>query len=283
METADQPVHPAGRRTTRPGVLIAVLVIALAVTAALVLTGHGRDHSGSGAGGPADKGAPGAGSAGFGSTDPDATARLHADAADLLVLEGVSGRVRITADPSAHTVSGTYHRPDGGAARVRGVVDDAAGLRTLTLVCGTDTGDGGGGGDTAGSCAGDLTLTVPEKTGLRLRQTSGETLLEGLGGRLTVDVASDRLTAHALHPSHADFAVTSSSADLGFSAAPDTLAVVTTSASTAVRLPVPSGDAYAVTTAATSADVQVKVPNRDGAAHRVTLTVHSGSLAVLPA
>ncbi|MFJ1588449.1 hypothetical protein ACIOC1_34625 [Streptomyces sp. NPDC088197] len=296
METADQPVHPAGRRTARPGVLIAVLVIALAVTAALVLTGHGRDHGGAGAGGPADKGAPGdgsadqgsadQGSAGFGSTDPDATARLHADAADLLVLEGVSGRVRITADASAHTVSGTYHRPDGGAARVRGVVDDAAGLRTLTLVCGTDTGDDDGGdvgGDTAGSCDGDLTLTVPEKTGLRLRQTSGETLLEGLGGRLTVNVASDRLTAHALHPSHADFAVTSSSADLGFSLAPDTLAVVTTSASTAVRLPVPSGDAYAVTTAATSADVQVKVPNRDGAAHRVALTVHSGSLAVLPA
>ncbi|MFJ4410950.1 hypothetical protein [Streptomyces sp. NPDC088910] len=304
METADQPVHPAGRRSARPGVLIAVLVIALAVTAALVLTGHGRDHGGAGAGGPADKGAPGAGSAdqgsadqgsaGFGSTDPDATARLHADAADLLVLEGVSGRVRITADASAHTVSGTYHRPDGGTARVRGVVDDAAGLRTLTLVCGTDTGDDGGdddggdvggdvGGDTAGSCDGDLTLTVPEKTGLRLRQTSGETLLEGLGGRLTVNVASDRLTAHALHASHADFAVTSSSADLGFSAPPDTLAVVTTSASTAVRLPVPSGDAYAVTTAATSADVQVKVPNRDGAAHRVALTVHSGSLAVLPA
>ncbi|MFF7154336.1 hypothetical protein [Streptomyces sp. NPDC008139] len=301
METADQPVHPAGRRTARPSVLIAVLVIALAVTAALVLTGHGRDHGGSGADGPADKGAPGAGSAdqgsadqgsadqgsaGFGSTDPDATARLHADTADLLVLEGVSGRVRITADASAHTVSGTYHRPDGGTARVRGVVDDAAGLRTLTLVCGTDTGDDGGGyvgGGTAGSCDGDLTLTVPEKTGLRLRQTSGETLLEGLGGRLTVNVASDRLTTHALHPSHADFAVTSSSADLGFSAPPDTLAVVTTSASTAVRLPVPSGDAYAVTTAATSADVQVKVPNRDGAAHRVALTVHSGSLAVLPA
>ncbi|MFJ5611105.1 hypothetical protein ACIQCJ_17180 [Streptomyces sp. NPDC093221] len=291
METADQPVHPAGRRTARPGVLIAVLVIALAVTAAVVLTGHGRDHGGAGAGGPADKGAPGAGSdqesadqgsAGFGSTDPDATARLHADAADLLVLEGVSGRVRITADASAHTVSGTYHRPDGGTARVRGVVDDAAGLRTLTLVCGTDTGDDVG-GDTAGSCDGDLNLTVPEKTGLRLRQTSGETLLEGLGGRLTVNVASDRLTAHALHPSHADFAVTSSSADLGFSAAPDTLAVVTTSASTAVRLPVPAGDAYAVTTSATSADVQVKVPNRDGAAHRVALTVHSGSLAVLPA
>jgi hypothetical protein len=278
MESGEQPAGRPGRRPVRPGVLMAVLVTALAVIVTLVVTGHGRHHDGGGSDAfpPRPAGRDAAGNAA-----PDTTARFSADASDMVVLDGVSGRIRITADADAHAVSVTYHRDDGVAAHVHGAVDEAAGLRTLTVVCGTGNGAAG----TAGSqpCAGDLTVTVPARTGLRLRQTSGETVLEGLGGRLTVDVASDRLTAHALRSSAAAFTVTSGSADIGFGAAPGSLAVHATSASTAVRLPSAPDDGYAFATSATSADVQVKVPGREGGGHRVSLDVQSGSLAVLPA
>jgi hypothetical protein len=277
METTEQPPRPAGRWPVRPGVLVAVLVTVLAVIVTLVLTGHG-DHDGAGT----DAALHGNALNRPGGPGPDTTARFRSDDADMVVLDGVSGRIRVTADADAHDISVTYHRGDGGTAHVHGSVDEAAGLRTLTVACGTAR-DGIVKAADVTPCAGDLTLTVPERTGLRLRQTSGETVLEGLGGRLTVDVASDRLTAHALHPTGAAFTVTSGSADLGFGAAPRSLAVRAASASAAVRLPVPPDGGYAFTTSAGSADVQVKVPVRSDGEHRVSLDVQSGSLAVLPA
>lgn len=269
MDTAELPGRP-GRRPVRPAVLVCVLLIALAVLATVILTGHGRAHHGGGAAAE-----PGRAGLGPGSADP---AAFRAGDADLLVLDGVSGRIRVTADSAADTVSGTFHRDGGPAAEVRGSVDQAAGVRTITLRCTSDDP-----GDAGGPCAGDLTVTVPAHTGLRLRQTSGETVLTGLSGALDVNVASDRLTATALRPSHADIAVTSGSADLGFAAAPDSLSLQETSASTALRLPAAAGDAYAVSSTATSADVRIQVPRQAGAEHRVSLDVRSGSLAVLPA
>ncbi|WP_433887913.1 hypothetical protein [Streptomyces sp. CA-111067] len=275
MDTAELPGRP-GRRPVRPAVLVCVLLVALAVVATVILTGHGHAHHGGGAAG--EPGRAGLGGLGPGSADP---AAFRAGDADLLVLDGVSGRIRVTADSAADTVSGTFHRDGGPAAEVRGSVDQAAGLRTVTLRC--TSGGSDDPGDAGGPCAGDLTVTLPAHTGLRLRQTSGETVLTGLSGVLDVSVASDRLTATALRPSHADIAVTSGSADLGFAAAPDTLALQETSASTALRLPAAAGDAYAVSSTATSADVRIQVPRQAGAAHRVSLDVRSGSLAVLPA
>jgi hypothetical protein len=261
MDTADPTDRPR-RLPARPLPLIAVLVAALAVIAAVVLTGHGRHHGPAGAAGPGTAGRP---------AHP---ADFHTGGADLLVLDGVSGRIRVTADADAGGVSGTFARGDGAPARVTARTSLGSGGRTVTVVCA----DGAG---TEAPCAGDLTVTVPGRTGLRLRQTSGETTLAGLGGRLDVTVASDRLAASGLRPRQADFAVTSGSADVGFTDAPDRLGVNAASASVALRVP-PAGG-YAVTSAATSADVRVEVPRHDGGPHAIALRVVSGSLAVLPA
>jgi hypothetical protein len=263
MDTAER-TGPPSRFLARPLPLIALLVVALAVIAAVVLTGHGTRHGSAGASGAAGPGAAGAAAH---------SAVFHAGDADLLVLDGVSGRVRVTADAGAGGVSGTFARGDGGPVHVSARTDVAAGLRTVTVLCADGAGN-------ATACAGDLTVTVPARTGLRLRQTSGETTLAGLGGKLAVTVASDRLAASGLRPRQADLAITSGSADVGFSTAPDRLGVHATSASVALRVP-PAGG-YAVTSTAASADVRVQVPREDGSSHAVALHVVSGSLAVLP-
>lgn len=197
---------------------------------------------------------------------------LRAGDVGTVVLDGVSGTVRVTADPGARAVTGSFHRPDGRSAALRGSTTDGG---VLTLDC--PDGDGN-----PRPCAGDLALVLPPHTGLRLRQTSGEAVIDGLGGDLTLDASSIRLTTRGLRPAHASVTVASGSADLGFSAAPSALDVHATSASVAVRLP-PTEGGYAVTTAAASADVRVGVPRNPAAAHRVSLTVTSGSLSVEPA
>ncbi|WNI14400.1 hypothetical protein [Actinacidiphila sp. ITFR-21] len=267
MNTAE-PVGRSLRRPTRPAVLVAVLLLALAVIVTLVLSGHDGRRGGRPGPGALGLAAPAA-------PDGATTAGFHAGDTDLVVLDGVSGRIQVTADPGAHQVTGTFHRGDGVPARIRTAARDAAGARTLTLGCQDARGDGT-------PCAGELVLTVPAHTGLRLRQTSGETDLTGIGGPLTVTTASDRFTARGLRPSRADVAVTSGSADLAFAAPPDALAVRATSAAMTLRLPAAAGGGYAVTTSAASADVQVRVPHRADAPHRVSLQVLSGSLAVLP-
>ncbi|MFG1808739.1 hypothetical protein [Streptomyces sp. NPDC049040] len=200
---------------------------------------------------------------------------LHAGDVDTVVLDGVSGRIHVSADGDAHTVSGTFRGADGRDQGVRTKIGSESGQRTLTVVCGDDPG-------LPEPCAGDLTLRLPTSTGLWLRQTSGETDLSGIGGPLDVTTASDRLTAVALRSPNAHVRVTSGSADIGFSGAPGALSVQATSASMTLRLPA-HGTGYAVTSDATSANVSVQVPRDDTAAHRVSLQVLSGSLALLPA
>ncbi|MYS23073.1 hypothetical protein GA0115240_14713 [Streptomyces sp. DvalAA-14] len=275
MNTAE-PVGRSLRRPARPTALVVALLLAVAVIVTLVVTGTHGGHVGPPGPGGVGLGAPAGPGDGDGDGDAGTFTDVRAGDADLVVLDGVSGRIQVTADADAHTVTGSFHRGDGVPARIRSAVTGATGRRVLTFGCQ----DPGG---AVTPCAGDLALTVPEHTGLRLRQTSGETVLTRLGGDLTVATASDRFTAQGLHPSRADVTVTSGSADLGFADPPDALTVRATSAAMTLRLPSDAAGGYAVTTAATSADVQVQVPRRADAAHHVSLQVLSGSLAVLPA
>ena len=243
-----------------------MLIVALGVALAVVLTGNATGHHDDG---HADGSVGSASGLRVGGTAP-----FRADDAGTVVLDGVSGRIQVTADPDAHAVTGSFHRPGGDSAALHGTTTDdpASGGHTLTVRCE----DGSG---TEQPCAGDLVLTVPEHTGLRMRQTSGETVLDGLGGDLSLDAASLQLTTRQLHSPHAEVRVVSGSADLGFAAAPADLDLHASSASVAVRLPRIDGG-YAVTTAAASASVQVQVPRDPAAGHRVALTVTSGSLSV---
>lgn len=251
----DIPPHvpPAPARRGPGRALLAACVVALAVALVVVLTDDDGDH--------ADR--PARPAFGFRAADPGT-----------VVLDGVSGTVQVTADPHAREVTGSFHRADGRPARLRGGTadDTASGRRALSLRCEDDRG-------LPQPCAGDLVLTVPEHTGLRLRQTSGVAVLQGIGGDLGLDASSIQLTTRDLRSAHAEVTVVSGSADLGFAAAPADLDLHASSASVAVRLP-RTEDGYAVTTTAASADVQVMVPRDPSADHRVALTVTSGSLSV---
>ncbi|WP_031518265.1 hypothetical protein [Streptomyces sp. NRRL F-5123] len=251
MDTAHVPPRPAypprvpprWRPTRRAALIAGASAVVLGVVLALALGG------------------------GHGSVRP--LPGFRAAGVRTVVLDGVSGTVRVTADDDARDVTGSFHRPDGRPAALRGSTSDGG---VLALDCP----DGGG---RPQPCAGALTLVLPAHTGLRIRQTSGEAVLDGLGGDLSLDASSIRLTTRDLRPAHAAVTVVSGSADLGFSAAPAGLDVHATSASVAVRLPRTDGG-YAVTTSKTSADVQVGVPQDPTAAQRVGLTVTSGSLSV---
>ncbi len=252
-----------GPRRLRGPVLLSMLAAAVAVVLVLVLTGNGSRHQ---------DGSPAGGGGG-----PVGADDFHAGDTALVVLDGVSGRIQLTADPHAHAVTGSFHRTDGTADRLRGrtVHDASAGRDALEVGC----------EDQAGvrvPCAGDLVLTVPAHTGLRLRQTSGQAVLSGLGGDVTVDASSIQLTTAGLRSRMAHFTVTSGSADLSFAGVPDDFDLHETSASVTAHLP-HSPDGYAVATAASSASTQVTVPRNSASAHRLSLAVTSGSLSVASA
>jgi hypothetical protein len=232
-------------------VLLGLLAVAAVAVLIIVLTGRGGGH-------------------------PQGTYTFAVDGRGAVVLDGVSGRVRVTTDPGARDVSATFRRPDGRPALVRaGAVENTVtGADMLTLTCEDD--------GSWGPCTGDLALVLPERTALRLNQTSGETVLTGLGGEVDVTASSVRLTAHGLRSAHARFTVTSGSADIAMAAAPKDFTLTETSASVRVDLP-RSPDGYAVTTAAASASTQVAVPDAPGSTHRLSLTVTSGSLNVAAA
>jgi hypothetical protein len=260
----DRPANRLSRRTA----LIAAAVLAAVDTATVVLAtvGHDHDHDRT----PASTGLE----AVRGGVDG---ASFHGPDADLLVLDGVSGRVLVTADPGATAVTGTFTGADPARnSDVRTDLDVPHGTRTLTVRCAVD-------GGPYAPCAGELHLTVPPHTGLRLRQTSGDTVLTGLGGDLTVVTTSDHLTATGLRPHRATVTVTSGSADVAFAAAPDRVTAQVTSASAVLRVPVTGvDDAYAVTSSAASADVRVTVPRRDGSPHEVVVQAVSASASVVP-
>ncbi|WP_433891221.1 hypothetical protein [Streptomyces sp. CA-111067] len=264
---APEAPGPGGRRISGP-LLLAVLAVAAVVVLLLVLTGNSSSHHGSGP--PLDRHpAP--------SDDRRTTAGtydFHAADTALVALDGVSGNVQVTADPHARGVTGSFHRSDGDAVSLHGtaVHDTVTGHDALAVTCDDENG-------TQVPCAGDLALTVPVHTGLRLRQTSGQTVLAGLGGDITVDASSVQLTASDLRPGEAHFTLVSGSADLSFGAPPDDFDLHETSASVTAHLP-GSPDGYAVTTAASSASTQVTVPRNPASGHRVSLAVTSGSLNV---
>ncbi|SEG67980.1 hypothetical protein SAMN05216223_10848 [Actinacidiphila yanglinensis] len=273
-EPPREPPHAPGPRPDGRGVraasgpaLLAVLAVAVAVVLVLVLTGNGSRHHDDSA--PAHhQPSPAGGPSGPGTSD------FHAPGTGLILLDGASGRIQVTADPNAHTLTGSYHPADGNGATLHGrsVHDPATGRDALSLGCA----DGSG---ITVPCAGDLALTVPEHTGLRLRQTSGRTVLIGLGGDVTVDASSVQLTTSGLRSGNAHFTVTSGSADLSFAGAPRDLDLHETSASVTAHLP-HSSDGYAVTTVATSASTQLAVPRNPASTHRLALAITSGSLTV---
>lgn len=253
------PEHPPGGGrglTAGQWALAACGLVVAAGLVAVILTADG-DPPGSGPLGPART------ASGFRAADPGT-----------VVVDGVSGTVRVTADPGAREVTGSFHRADGSPATLHAVTTEGAAPagHALSLRCADGRGD-------PRPCAGDLVLTLPEHTGLRLRQTSGTALIEGIGGDVSLDASSIRLTTRDLRSPHAKVTVVSGSADIGFAAAPADLDLHASSASVDVTLP-RTGDGYAVTTTSASADVQVTVPRDLSADHRVALTVASGSLSV---
>ncbi|MEU3463964.1 DUF4097 family beta strand repeat-containing protein [Streptomyces sp. NPDC006733] len=260
------PEREGGRPRRRTALIAGAAVLAAAVIATVLLATGDHDHDDATSTGlPVGRGDGGG-------------ATFRAADADLLVLDGVSGRVQVTADPAATAVTGAFTGADPARRHdVRADLDAPGGTRTLTVRCAVD-------GGPYAPCAGELRLTVPSHTGLRLRQTSGDTLLTGLGGDLSLVTASDHLTATGLHPRRAALTVTSGSADIAFTAAPDHVAAQFTSASGVLRLPVTgAADGYAVTSSATSANVQVSVPRRDGSPHEVVVQAVSASASVVPA
>ncbi|WP_208767152.1 hypothetical protein [Kitasatospora cineracea] len=229
-----------------------------AVAAALVLVGAG-------AAALADR---------DGTTDTGAGPHVLPGSPRALLLDGVSGRVEITA--AQGTAATAEYLPEGTGHPGPVALGPAGSDGVVPVRCAAA--DGG----PFDRCGGLLRLAVPEDTALTVRQESGEITLSGLRGDLALSLASVRCTAVGLRPQHATVSIRSGSADLGFAAPPGDLTVESASASVALRLPQPDGG-YAFDSDASSADVRIGLPEQPGAAHRVRLRTTSASVAVLPA
>ncbi|WP_405009604.1 hypothetical protein [Kitasatospora sp. NBC_01539] len=266
-----QPVRPPQPATgpRRPGgrgpwwrAAVAVVCLAVAASAAVLLTRPDSRAHRAGAGNPDGPAGP-----------PPAVSGAHPGP---ILLDGVSGRLEIAAGPGTEATA-TYV-PEGRDTFGHVEFGPALSDGVLPVRCATDD------GVPLGPCHGLLQLSLPAGTPLTVRQSSGEISLSGLDGDLDLSLASVRFTAVGLHPERAAVAVRSGSADLAFTTPPRALSLESVSASVALRLPAAAADdAYAFTSDAVSADVRIALPDRPGAAHQVRLRTESASVAVLPA
>jgi hypothetical protein len=122
-------------------------------------------------------------------------------------------------------------------------------------------------------------VLVPPHVAVALREDSGQAMLVGLSGPITITASSADTTAQALRTDDFTAAITSGTLDATFASAPAHIAVTVTSAQASLRLP--DTTAYDVQQQAVSADVQIGVPRSATSAHVIQATATSGEISLI--
>ncbi len=129
-------------------------------------------------------------------------------------------------------------------------------------------------------CSTSWDVAVPEATAVRIRTTSGDISLGGLGGDVTVETASGDVLGADISAQRVTITATSGDVDIRLSTAPE--AVVVSSTSGSIRLVVPNdGTAYAVQVTTASGDVENQLVHAPGAARRIVIETTSGDIEVI--
>ena len=188
-------------------------------------------------------------------------------------LDGFNGRVTIAVG-DASQITATAQPADGhGAPSLAFRMDTATGH--LFLTC---SGPGAVPG-TIPCPATTYSVLVPPRVGVALREDSGQAMLVGLSGPITITASSADTTAQALRTTDFSASIISGTLDASFATAPAHIAVTVTSAQASLRLP--DSTAYDVQQQAVSADIQIRVPRSATSTHVIQAAATSGEISVI--
>ena len=185
-------------------------------------------------------------------------------------LDGFNGRVTVAVGDGSE-ITASAQPVDGHAAPDLDFRMDTA-TGHLSLAC---SGPGVAPG-TVACPATTYSVLVPARVGVSLREISGQAMLVGLSGPITITASSADTTAQELRTNDFTASIISGTLNAAFDAAPAHIAVTVTSAQATLRLP--DTTAYAVHQQAVSADIQVKVPQSATATHTIQATATSGEI-----
>jgi len=128
-------------------------------------------------------------------------------------------------------------------------------------------------------CGGTMDLTMPARTDLTARVTTGSVDLDGLGGNLYVSSAAGTIRGTSLTAAGATLVVDVGDVDVSFARAPDELAVRVATGDVTLR--VPSG-AYDLDIRVDRGSVDTRgVTDEAGAASLISVTVDAGAVTII--
>jgi hypothetical protein len=186
---------------------------------------------------------------------------ISAAGVDTVEVDQVAGQMDITA-----TSGGTIG--DAGSSRTLLYWIDSS-KHTLHLLCYDN-----------GACpASDYTVTIPEHVGLTLRQTAGESTLNGISGPVDITANSADTTATGLETGDFTADIISGQLNATFDGTPNHVTLTVASAQATLHLP--SAPQYAVATHTASGQINVGVSQNPNSADTVDATVTSGEIDLL--
>ena len=207
---------------------------------------------------------------------PGGTAGVSVDSADMTVVPGTAGHLRLTGTAHYSVVrsSVTWHRTRSGV--------------TVTSRCRFPT----------GVCSADLTVAIPAGARALLSDGSGDMTLRGLTGPVTAGSGSGNIDGSGLSgprvtldSGSGDIAITGlTSLDVAASAGSGDISLVFTKVPSRVRVSTSSGDVsvvlprgptlYRVSADTGSGNRSIGVPTSSASTHVITVSTGSGDISI---
>jgi hypothetical protein len=183
--------------------------------------------------------------------------------------QGVAGQLTIIGTRSSRVALTGQLRGTGGVPDIETRREGAGDVLMLSVQCAPGS-----------LCTENLRLAVPAGTPAAVRQPSGQILVTGLSGPLSITAANVDISARGLRSPYLAAMITNGHLSAGFAAAPRRVLITLVSAQATLRVP-PHG-AYRITQQVTSGYVNVAIPQAASATHTVTARIDSGELELLP-
>jgi hypothetical protein len=273
-ESAGRP----GRRSRRLLTIAAVLLLIVAAGAAI---GVGAGHLTTAAGPPASPEPPAAPDGPIGTARPASPASSPAEVRQTsrpisvteagvgaIDFDGVGGQLTVAAGPGPVRLSGTLNWT-GQAPRASVTRDRTGRALRLSYRCAP-----------ASPCTEDYRLTVPAGAALAVRQPSGQIMLAGLSGTLSITAASADVVARQLGVGTLRAVINGGQLIADFVRPPRSVRVQLIRADGTVR--VPGMARYRVSQQVSSGSVDIGVPQSGSSGRTIIATVRDSHLALLP-
>lgn len=184
-------------------------------------------------------------------------------------LDGINGSLTVGVGNSAQ-ISATAQPANGHSAPALVLKLNAA-THVLTLICPNSNG-----GSAATCPASTYAVLVPAHVGVTLHEVSGQAVLTGLSGPISITAASADTSAQGLLTTDFSAAITSGTLNASFATAPTHVSVTVISAQASLQFP--ASASYDVRQKSVSADIQVNIPQSSTSVHTVQVSATSGEI-----